>query len=216
MTKSKMKLLRFGLIAIAATGVSFAHERSSAETVTIATDAPLKSSSSLLGGKTIQTLPAGTAVKVLEAKSTMSRVELVEDPSVKGWVLSGSITRNQNVASAIAATKSAPKGSGSTKATMAGSMGGVAKGFSSESVQAASTSKGLSGSVGAVAKGKMQAATEEIADEADEMEAGAEAAVAKFKGKSAATLEKIESTKVTETEIASFMKEGGLRSRLIR
>lgn len=216
MTKSKMKLLRSTLVMVATCWVSLA----SAETVTVASDTPLKSSSALLSAKTIKTLSAGTAVKVLETKGTMSRVESVEDPSVKGWILSGSITRNKDVAAAIGATKSAPKAGGNTKSTIAASMGGAAKGFSGESVQAASaatpSSKGFAGSVGAVAKGKMQAATDDLTDEADDVQADAEAAVGKFKGKSAATLEKIESTKVTETDIANFMKEGGLRSRLIR
>ena len=216
MTKSKMGLLRSTLVMITATWLSTWPSMALAENATIAVEVPLKSSSALIGGKTVQTLSPGTAIKILETKSTMSRVELTDDPSVQGWVLTASITRNQNVTSAIATSKSAKASATNTKTAIASAMGGVGKGFSDESAKATSTAKSLSGSVGAVAKGKIQAATDELEGEAEDIEAAAGAVVAGFKGKSAATLEKIESTKVSETDIASFMKEGGLRSRLIR
>jgi hypothetical protein len=212
MTRSNMSWLHAILAVATVLWTSFAV----AETATIASDTPLRNSSKLLSSKVIQTLSAGTAVKVFETKGSMSRVESVDDPGVKGWVLAQSITRNKDVAAAIAKAKSTSAPS-DTKTTIASSMGGVAKGFSGDSVQTGASGKGgLSGSIGAVAKGKIQGATDEAVEEADEMAADAEAAAGKFKGKSAATLEKIESTKVTEEEIANFMKEGGLRSRLIR
>ena len=126
---------------------------------------------------------------------------------------------------------SASQGVADTKTKVAGSIGGVAKGFSdlSPSAQAAAaTGKGKAASlkegIGAVARGKQQALEDEGkealsdavgGDVGDVMNAAADTA-GKFKGKSASTLEKIEALKISDSEISGFMKEGGLRSRLIR
>lgn len=203
-----------------------------ADKATIAIKTPLKSSASLLGGKVLRDIEPGTLVTVLSTKSTYSQVELVDDPSVKGWVLTASISRNKDVAAGISNMNSASKGVSDTKAAIAGSMGGVAKGFAEMSPQAqaaAASGKGKAASIkegiGAAAKGKPKAMVDEALEDAagdvagdaasDVMNAAADAK-AKFSGKSASALEKIEALKVTESELSSFMKEGGLRSRLIR
>jgi len=202
-----------------------------AEQAAIAAKVPLKSTPSLLGGKVVRQLEPGILVNVLATKGNFTQVELADDPSVKGWVPNPSISKNKDVVGGVANMNAAGTAASETKTRVAGSMGGVTKGFSnlSPEAQAASVSgKGKSVSlkdgVGAVAKGKQQAlgvAGKEALDDAagaesgDVMNAAADTA-AKFKGKSASTLEKIEALKISEMEISGFMKEGGLRSRLIR
>lgn len=183
---------------------------------TIAVEAPLKSAASVIGGKAIQTLSPGTAIKILQSKSTMTQVQLVDDPSVKGWVMTGAITRNKDVSAAIAKGKSVSGAGSDAKTRIGSSIGGVAKGLTADSVALGPAAKGLSQSAGAVARGKVQEATDEIDDQVDSAEAEVKSAAGSIKGKSSATLEKIESQKVSESEIAEFMKQGGLRSRIIR
>ncbi len=200
---------------------------SAAESATIAISTPMKNSASLLGGKKLRDLQPGTAVTVLSTKSTYSQVELADEAGVKGWVLTASISRNKDVTAGVSSSNAGSKGMTDSKAQIAGSMGGVAKGFANLSDQAqlaSSSGKGKAASlkdgVGAVTKGKPGAgeAIDEVvggSDAGDAMSAATDAS-AKFKGKSASTLEKIEALKVSEDELSGFMKEGGLRSRLIR
>lgn len=202
-----------------------------AEQAAIAAKVPLKSSPSLLGGKVVRQLEPGILVNVLSTKGNFKQVELVDDPSVKGWVPSPAISTNKDIVGGVANMNSASQGVADTKTKVAGSIGGVAKGFSdlSPAAQAAATAgKGkavsLKEGIGAVARGKQQALEDEGkealsdavgGDVGDVMNAAAETA-GKFKGKSASTLEKIEALKISDSEISGFMKEGGLRSRLIR
>lgn len=211
---------------------SGAAEGSTAGAIAIKT--PLKSKPSLIGGGVLQELEPGALVNVLSTKSTYTQVALADDSSVKGWVLTATISKDKNITSGLANMNSAAQGVAETKTKIAGSVGSAAKGIANLSAEAQAASnvgrvvKGKAASLkdglGAVAKGKQQAledaGTEAIedaigADVGDVMNA-ATSTVGKFKGKSASTLEKIESLKISDTEISGFMKEGGLRSRLIR
>lgn len=197
-----------------------------AEQAAIAAKVPLKSTPSLLGGKVVRQLEPGILVNVLATKGNFSQVELADDPSIKGWVPNPSISKNKDVVGGVANMNAAGTAASDTKTRIAGSMGGVAKGVASSAVRgmSATSAKGKSASlkedVGAVAKAKPEQAKEALEDAVgtdaeDVMNAAADTG-AKFKGKSASTLEKIEALKISETEISGFMKEGGLRSRLIR
>lgn len=200
-----------------------------AEQATIAVKTQLKASAALLGGKALRDLEPGTAVNVISTKSTFSQVELVENPSVKGWVSTGAITRSRDLAAGIAGMSSAPKAVNS-RAAIAVSKGAVAKGEDGKSdavvsalltgkAKSESVKKGVAAVGAAKPEGKAKAALEEaVGEDAGEiMDSAAEAdGTAKFKGKSASALEKIEALKISESELSAFMKEGGLRSRLIR
>jgi hypothetical protein len=198
-----------------------------AEQAAVVAKTPLKATPSFLGGKVVRQLEPGVLVKVVETKGNFSKVELADDPSVKGWVSTPSISKNKNVLAGVANMKAAHKVTSDTKGRIASSMGAVAKGVSdiSPAAQAAASSvkdksASLKKDVGAVVKGKSQNAREALENEvgaySDEVKNAAAETAAKFKGKSASTLEKIEALKISESEISRFMKEGGLRSRLIR
>jgi len=198
-----------------------------AEQVAVVAKVPLKATPSLLGGKVVRQLEIGILVNVLATKGNFSQVELADDPSVKGWMQNIGITKNKDVTGGVANMSETDLAARDAKTSMAGSVGGGVKGITGVSlgVQSAATSgKGKSASlkedVGAVVKGKQQKGKEALedavgTDSEDVMNAATDTA-AKFKGKSASTLEKIEALKISETEISGFMKEGGLRSRLIR
>jgi len=222
MTKNRITSLIVAALLFLGASIGLA-----AEQAAVVAKTPLKATPSLLGGKVVRQLEPGVLVKVLKTKGNFSEVELADDPSVKGWVSTPSISKNKDVLAGVANMNAADTSTSDTKGRIAGSMGGVAKGFTdiSPAAQAAASSgKGKSASlkedVGAVVKGKPKEAKEALEDAVgtdaeDVMNAAADTG-AKFKGKSASTLEKIEALKISETEISGFMKEGGLRSRFIR
>jgi hypothetical protein len=197
-----------------------------AEQAAIVAKVPLKATPSLLGGKVVRQLEIGILVNVLGTKGNFSQVELADDPSVKGWVQNIGIAKNKDVVGGVANMNAAGTAASDTKTRIAGSIAGVAKGVASSAVSgmSATSVKGKSASlkedVGAVVKAKPKEAKEALEDavgtDADDVMNAAAETSAKFKGKSASTLEKIEALKISETEISGFMKEGGLRSRLIR
>ena len=199
-----------------------------AEQAAITAKVPLKTTPLVIGGKVVRQLEPGMLVNVLSTKGAFTQVELADEPSVKGWVQNIGISKNKDVMAGVANMNAAGTTTSGTTTRIAGSMGGVAKGFTDIPIAAqaaASSGKGkstaLKEDVGAVVKGKTKQGQEALDDamggDGDNgMNSAAADTAGKFKGKSASTLEKIEALKISESEISGFMKEGGLRSRLIR
>ncbi|MBN8538819.1 MAG: hypothetical protein J0L82_00415 [Deltaproteobacteria bacterium] len=198
-----------------------------AEQAAVVAKEPLKTTPILIGGTVVRELEPGNLVTVLKKKGSFSQVALADDPSIKGWIKNASISKDKDIIGGLANMKSADTAASDTKGRIASSLGGAAKGLtdlSPAAEAAAASGKGKAASfkedVGAAVKGKQKAGQEALEDavgaDAEDVMSAATDTAAKFKGKSASTLEKIEALKISETEISGFMKEGGLRSRLIR
>jgi hypothetical protein len=205
MTKNRVgiRVVRFSIFAVAGwllfSGPLMAANSSVA---TMAVETPLKSSNVLLGGKTLQVLSPGTSVRVLKSQDAMTQIELIDSPDMKGWVRTAAITTSKDLTATISKSKSSMSSPNDTKTKIGSSIGGVAKGFASLSAKGGTTEK--------IAQTKSKSGSKSVT----ESQAGAESQ--EVQNSSVEALEKIESQKVTDAEIAEFMKQGGLKSRIIR
>lgn len=175
-----------------------------AEEATIATEStPLKISGSV-GAKSIATLPGGTKVNKVGQKGMWTQVEVTDESGnvQKGYVSAAAITTGPSVLGKLGKGKRIATGS------VKEALGAAGKGKSEASANA------MDGMLDA-ASGDTAAGDDLLgADQAD-LDAASPADSAP-KAVSNKSLDHLDTIKIGDAEIMSFMKAGGLKSRLLK